>query len=197
MDQVMGLVITLGHSWFSHRIGRVVNCGVSYGISSVLEWILWLVMESVMGLILQPSIGIFMSWGGDRYKVMVLQKLSFFLAILGRKRKGRIVKGYNHQYDDASPSSLSAIIIMITSGAGVRLVLKSRTWDPAGSLLDTLLWFDHRHSHCCHWLYIVFIAMLVTQFPELVLRQNRHCLTILGGHHGINISSETGDLWGD
>ena len=161
----MGLVITLGHSWFSHRIGRVVNCGVSYGISSVLEWILWLVMESVIGLIMQ---------------------LSFFLAILGRKRKGRIVKGYNHQYDDASPSSLSA---MITSGAGVRLVLKSRTWDPAGSLLDTLLWFDHRHSHCCHWLYIVFIAMLVTQFPELVLRQNRHCLTILGGHHGINISS--------
>ena len=30
----MGLVITLGHSWFSHGIGRVVNCGVSYGISS-------------------------------------------------------------------------------------------------------------------------------------------------------------------
>ena len=32
----MGLVITLGHSWFwfSHGIGRLVNCGVSYGISS-------------------------------------------------------------------------------------------------------------------------------------------------------------------
>ena len=30
----MGLVITLGHSWFSHGIGRVVNCEVSYVISS-------------------------------------------------------------------------------------------------------------------------------------------------------------------
>ena len=123
----MGLVITLGHSWFSHGIGRVVNCGVSYVISSGVN------------LVVGHGVG---HW--------LIMQLSFFLAILGSKRKGKIVKGYNHQYDDASPSSLSAIIIMITSGAGVRLVLKSRTWDPAGSLLDTLLWFDHRHSHCCH-----------------------------------------------
>ena len=113
-------------------------------------------MESVMGSVVvsdMGSIGLVSHVAGLRVSsvmesvIGLIMQLSFFLAILGSKRKGKIVKGYNHQYDDASPSSLSA---MITSGAGVRLVLKSRTWDPAGSLLDTLLWFDHRHSHCCH-----------------------------------------------
>ena len=163
----MGLVITLGHSWFSHRIGRVVNCGVSYGISSVLEWILWLVMESVMGLIMQPSIGIFMSWGGDRYKVMVLQKISFFLAILGRKRKGRIVKGYNHQYDDAPPSSLSAIIIMITTTSGAGVV--EYAWCSNHGLGIRL---DHCLTHCFG--LIIVIPIVVIDYTSFSLPCSSH-----------------------
>ena len=64
-----------------------------------------------MGLIMQPSIGIFMSWGGDRYKVMVLQKLSFFLELfLAEKEKEELLKGITinmmmHHHHHSVPSS--------------------------------------------------------------------------------------------